>query len=268
MRLWLKISLWVLFSGGVITLLVLVERKDQESFVQQPEVHIKMSGNHPFLNKEEVLIRLQRAGLFYEGQKSKELEISKIETFLKSISQVKTVEVYRGFGGFWTINISLRNPIVRIFNSHDESYYLDEDGNKLWTSPVHTAHVLVASGYINDRKDRESVEEIINNDSLKSIRKLDEIYRISSYVCKDTLFRSLIGQLYLEKNGDFVLVPLVGGQKIIFGSAFTEKEVSEKFEKLKIFYHEAIPFEGWDKYSEISLKYRDQIVCKTVEQEQ
>ena len=70
---------------------------------------------------------------------------------------------------------------------------------------------------------------IINNDSLKSILKLDDIYRISSYVCEDSLFRSLIGQIHLEKNGDFVLVPLVGDQKIIFGSAYSDREVAEKF---------------------------------------
>jgi cell division protein FtsQ len=77
--------------------------------------------------------------------------------------------------------------------------------------------------------------------------------------------QSLIGQIHLKKDGDFVLIPLVGGQKIIFGSAFTDEEVREKFKKLKIFYKEAIPYEGWDKYEEISLKYKKQIVCRTVE---
>lgn len=61
------------------------------------------------------------------------------------------------------------------------------------------------------------------------------------------------------------MIPLVGNQKIVFGSAFTDKEVKEKFEKLKIFYKEAIPYEGWNKYSEISLKYDKQIVCKKKE---
>jgi cell division protein FtsQ len=58
---------------------------------------------------------------------------------------------------------------------------------------------------------------------------------------------------------------LVGGQKIIFGSANSDEEVKDKFEKLKLFYKEAIPFEGWNKYEEISLKYKKQIVCKTVD---
>jgi cell division protein FtsQ len=75
--------------------------------------------------------------------------------------------------------------------------------------------------------------------------------------------QSLIGQIHLKKDGDFVLIPIVGGQEIIFGTANTDKEVNEKFRKLKIFYKEAIPYEGWDKYTEINLKYDRQIVGKT-----
>jgi len=106
------------------------------------------------------------------------------------------------------------------------------------------------------------VPEIINNDSLKSIKKIDEIYRISSYVCNDTLMSKLIGQVYLEKNGDFILIPLLGDQKIIFGSAYSEQEINEKFDRLRVFYEEAMPYEGWDKYNEISVKYEGQIVCR------
>jgi cell division protein FtsQ len=72
----------------------------------------------------------------------------------------------------------------------------------------------------------------------------------------------LIGQVYLEKNGDFILIPLLGDQKIIFGSAYSEQEIKEKFDRLKVFYEEAMPYEGWDKYDEISVKYEGQIVCR------
>jgi cell division protein FtsQ len=74
--------------------------------------------------------------------------------------------------------------------------------------------------------------------------------------------QKLIGQVYLENDGDFVLVPLIGDQKIVFGTAYSEEEVKEKFKRLKIFYREAIPFEGWSKYNEISVKYDGQIVCR------
>jgi cell division protein FtsQ len=130
---------------------------------------------------------------------------------------------------------------------------------------LYTARVVVVTGDIPDKMNSEPVSKIINNAFLKSNRKLDDLYRISHYVCNDQLFQALIGQIHRKKNGDFVLIPQVGGQKIIFGSALTDQEVSEKFRKLKVFYNEAIPYEGWNKYEEISLKYDKQIVCKKKE---
>jgi cell division protein FtsQ len=68
--------------------------------------------------------------------------------------------------------------------------------------------------------------------------------------------------VYLENNGEFVLIPLVGEQKIIFGSAHSNQQVEDKFKRLKIFYEEGMPYEGWKKYSEINVKYDGQIVCR------
>ena len=74
------------------------------------------------------------------------------------------------------------------------------------------------------------------------------------------MLKPLIGQAYLDQYGDFVLIPLVGEQKIIFGFASSNQQVEDKFRRLKIFYEEGMPFEGWQKYSEINLKYDGQIV--------
>jgi cell division protein FtsQ len=129
-------------------------------------------------------------------------------------------------------------------------------------SSLHTARVLVFSGKIKDRFSPNSIFKIINNDSLKSIRNLDDIYRISNYVCNDPILHKLIGQVYREKNGDFVLIPIVGDQKINLGTANSDEDVNDKFGRLLDFYKEAMPYEGWNKYSEISVKYEGQIVCR------
>ena len=263
MKKWLKIAIWTIFIGGVITLMYYTQKADSEKIMDDPKVDIVIPESDAFLNKKEIITRLDHAHLFKPGQKVSELEIEKIEEFIQDITQVKTTRVYKQIGGDWRIDIELRKPIARIFPKNGHSYYLSDDGYRMSTTPVHTAHIVVVTGEIDDNQKSIPVPEIINNDSLRSIRKLDDIYRISNYVCNDPLFRSLIGQIHLEKNGDFLLVPLVGDQKIVFGSAYSEEEVSDKFKKLKIFYEEAMPFEGWDKYSEISLKYEDQIVCKT-----
>lgn len=265
MNKWVKITLWVVFVLTVIVLLFVVQNTLQNLPLQKPSVQIKVDGENSFLTESELVSRLEQKNLLFVNQKVKELDIEKIEHYVRSMEEVKTVKVFSFLNGGWDISVELRRPIAHIFNSFGENFYLDSDGETIHNSSTHNARVLVVSGEISDRLRDENVNEIINNDSLKTIRKLDDVYRISNYVCNDALMQSLIDQVYRESNGDFILIPLVGNQKIVFGSAFTDKEVKEKFEKLKIFYKEAIPYEGWNKYSEISLKYDKQIVCKKKE---
>lgn len=262
MRKWIKISLWSLFIIGVVVVGVMIKQRVDKQVIVAPKIEVKVDGENAFITGEELFTRLKDKNLYRDGITREELNIGEIEAYIASISQVKNVSVYQQIDGNWSIEVEMRKPVARIFNIFGETFYLDEDGVMFETIPTHTARSLVFTGEIKDRVKSESVVEIINNDSLKSIRKLDDIYRISNYVCNDPVFQSLVGQVHLKKNGDFILVPLVGDQKIVFGSAFTEKEVEEKFEKLRIFYEEAIPYEGWNTYTEISLKFKDQIVCK------
>ncbi len=262
MKKWIKITVWAILILGVITLVIFIQKTLEEQVVPKANIQIKSEGENTFITEDELLSKLKTKGIVFDKQKRSELEIEKIEEYILSISQVKNVEVYQHINGSWEINIELRNPIARIYDKSGKNYYLDEDGVTFSTTSIHTARTLIFTGFINEFENSISVEEIINNDSLITIRKLDDIYRISHYVCNDPLFHSQIGQVFLKKNGDFILVPLVGDQKIIFGSAESNEEVEDKFKKLMIFYKEALPFEGWKHYSEINLKYRDQIVCK------
>lgn len=263
MKKWIKIALWSFFAGAVIVLMVSVANYQKTRTLSAPEIRLKTDVEHPFISPEELLKRIKNKGLWREGMQKEALDVAEIEALITSYSQVKSAKVYTNIGDTWEIEVELRTPIARIFNKFDESFYLDEEGEIVHTTPSHTARVIVFTGNINDRISSLSVGDIINNDSLKSIQKLDEIYRISNYVCHDPLLHSLIGQVHLEKNGDFVLIPLVGDVKIVLGTADSDEEVKKKFKKLRIFYKEAMPNVGWDKYSEISLKFEGQIVCKT-----
>ena len=262
MKKWLKISLWTVFAIVLITIIVFVKKAMDEKIVPAPQIIVHADAENAFLTNEELHEKLKRAGLLFSGQTREELKIEDIEKFISSISQVKKVEVFQSLDGSWKIDVDMRIPIARVFNKYGETFYIDDEGFIMDVSASHTARTLIISGEVKDKKLSVSVNEIINNDSLISIRKLDDIYRISRYVCNDPLFHSLIGQVHLDRSGDFVLIPLVGDQKIVFGSAYSDFEVEEKFKKLKIFYKEAMPYEGWDTYKEISLKFDGQIVCK------
>lgn len=262
MKKWLKIISWVSFGVFVVSIMFLALRTENQKKIENPKISIHIEGENAFLTKSELMERLKFRKLIFANQGVHTLNIRKIETAISSMAEVKKVSVYKNIGKNWFLKVELRKPIARIFNVFQQSFYIDEDGFSINRSNLHTARVLIVSGFIYDKFSRKSATEIINNDSLKSIRKIDEIYRISNYVCNDTLLSKLIGQVYLKKNGDFVLIPLVGDQKIVFGSANSDTEVEEKFNRLRIFYYEAIPYEGWNKYDEISVKYEGQIVCR------
>jgi len=261
-KVWLKIVLWILLSSGVIVVLYFENIKEQELLVSPPNIRISVDGPDAFLTEKELLKRLKDKRLLYDKQVISELNLNQIETLIKKMPEVKKVQVYKKIGNSWNIDLELIKPIARIFNKKGVTYYLDSDGKKMQRSDLHTARVLVFSGEIMDEMNSETVQMIINNESLKSIRVIDDIYRISNYVCNDPFLQSLIGQVYYNENHDFILIPVLGDHKIVFGKANSKKQVREKFQKLKVFYKEAIPYEGWEKYSEISLKYEGQIVCR------
>jgi cell division protein FtsQ len=262
MKNWMKFILWCLLFAGIAVILFFEHKKESNFALNDPKIKIEVLGIDTFLTEKEVLSRLKTHQMFEKGKEVSTLDIFKTEATLDTMPEVRNVEVYKGLKGSWSIDLELVKPLARIFPEHQKSFYLDADGNKMERSSIHTARVLVFSGVIPDRIDSENVNLIINNDSLKSIKLLDDIYRISNYVCKDPLLQSLIGQVYCDKNHEFIMIPVVGKQKIVFGKASSVKEVEEKFQRLKVFYQEAMPFEGWNKYSEISLKYEGQVVCR------
>jgi cell division protein FtsQ len=239
----LTLIFFILLGIGIIIILVFATKENSHALAKKPTISIHVDGENAFLTNKELLDRLAFKKLFIYGD------------FMD-----KSVKVFKNIGKTWNINVKLRKPIARIFSLYQQSFYIDEEGFTINRSDLHTARVLVFSGNITENLKKESVEKIINNDSLKNIRKLDDIYRISNYVCNDSFFSGLIGQVYLEMNGDFLLIPLVGSQTILFGSANSDEEVKDKFNRLKVFYKEGIPNESWEKYNTIIVKYEGQIV--------
>lgn len=262
MKKWLKILFWVVLLGGVFFSLEFAKNQKNEQVIKTPKIVVHVQEEHSFMTEDELMSKLKTHQLIHDDQKFNQLNVAKIEKFIMNMSEVKEVKTFISMDGTLNIDLTLREPIAHVFNKFGENFYIDKDGFIIKGNHLHSARVLVITGDIEDKIASPMIDEIINNDSLKTIYTIDNLYQISKYVCNDPLLKPLIGQIHRKSNGDYVLIPLVGGQKIIFGSARNEEEISEKFKKLKIFYREAIPYEGWNKYEEISLKYDKQIVCK------
>jgi cell division protein FtsQ len=258
----LKIALWATVVLLVFVVLYLARKQQEEATAQQPIIAISVVDENAFLTESELLKRLKTDHLVYSGQTMEQLNTHAIERYIRKMHEVESVAVYKIFGGIWCVDVKVRQPYARIFNRFGESFYIDSKGIKMNPSPNFTARVLVFSGNIVDRCDTLTVEQIEQDERLRNRKNCDEIYRLAKYIALDPFLKAQIAQVQRDKWGDFILIPQVGNHEIVFGAANSNKDVVAKLNKLKIFYQEGLPFEGWNKYNQINLKYKNQVVCK------
>jgi len=254
-----KVSFWIFFIASVVVLMSITQKKELDLPINYPLIQISSVDENTFLTQQEVLAYLEKQNLIFIGQKIGELQAEQIESVLSQLEEVRSVAVYQHLNGSWHIDLELRCPIARIFNVNNHSFFIDSEGYTISSTNKHLARVVVVTGAITHRYDKQqkldTLAEHISTNTLK------DMYRLTSFLYHDTFLRTLIGQVYVDKDDNFTLIPIVGDQKIAFGKAKDDQQVKDKFEKLKIFYHEALPYEGWNKYNKISVEYDKQIVC-------
>ena len=185
-----------------------------------------------------------------------------LEKALNSHPAIENADVAVDVNGDVTVNVTQRTPLVRVFNADGESYYIDDKSKLMPLSDKYTARVLIASGTIIEpyaQRYQFSVNDIAKSELFSKVSVLDDIYALSTYIAKDSVLASLIHQINVTNDQELELYPSIGNHKIIFGEA---KDIEEKFNKLKLFYTEGLnKTDGWNKYSTINIKYKNQVVC-------
>ena len=262
MKTWLKILLWCLVGSLTCVVLFFSERIERNVPLDEPEIAIRYYGEDVILTESELMYRLKMNHFFSKDQRSWDLDLETMEYFIENMSEIKTCNVYKAYGGHCRIDVELRNPIARIIDRNKNHFFIDKDGFLMQSKPNIVCRVPLFTGWIPQVKEEGFVSEIINKDSLISNKILKDIYRFSVYVCDNPFLSSLITQVDIDKKGGFDLIPLVGDYIIKVGKVENKESIKDKMFRLENFYKKGIPYEGWNKYTEINLSYDGQIVCK------
>ncbi len=90
---------------------------------------------------------------------------------------------------------------------------------------------------------------------------MNNLYRLGMFIMKNDFLKALIEEVYVNKNGEFELIPRLRNQLIIFG---TTENMNEKFERLMIFYKKGLSITGWQRYNVINIKFRNQVICSKI----
>jgi len=238
---------WVLSLGGLVVLMSFIEIKKAE--VVCKEVKIYIPGNQYFIDKEEVASILHLNSYTLVGRRLENINLHDLESKLKASPFIDHATVYADMDGIIRIEISQRQPILRIMNQFDQDFYVDKNGFKIPLSANFTARVLAVNGYIDEPFGGKV-------DTLHT-QLAKDIFKTVSYIRQDSLWDAQIAQVYVNESHEIELVPRVGNQRILLGNA---DSLGVKFHNLLAFYKQALPQVGWDAYKQINLKYANQVI--------
>lgn len=244
-----KCFAWVVCLGGIITLMSFVEVKKHT--VNCTNIKILIPGADNFIEREEIDAILKQSEGQLIGRNLENINLHAIEEKIVANPYIAMATVYADMDGIIHIEISQRQPILRIINAGGQDYYIDRDGLKMPISPNFTANVLVANGHI--------LEHFGGKVDTLLTKTASDLYKTALFLKKDTLWDSQIEQIFVNDKDDIELVPRVGNQRIILGSA---DSMDVKMTNLLTFYKKAMPQVGWDTYKTINIKYTNQIVCE------
>ncbi len=239
----------VLLSAGII--ISAVERKEA-SLTTTVTVDIEpLAGGHMLITEEDIRDKIDQAfGYSLEGMPLSAIDIERVERILEEDRFILQANAYIDYNNHIEISVRQRKPVLRVIDANGLNYYLDEDGLRMPLSGHHTARVMVATGHLPPH-----VPDFLDRPHYG----LTEVFRLARMLRADPLFDPLFEQIHYTAGGELVLIPKVGDQRVEFGRP---DQMEEKLENLKIFYLEALPYEGWEKYKSIDLRYNRQVVAK------
>lgn len=242
------VSLFFLSAALVISA---IERKDA-SLADGVDIEIEPLPDSTYLiNDEDIFLSIQRSfGFQMQGLPLGALDVERLERVLKEDPFILDADVFVDAKNTLHIGVSQREPKLRIIDKNGLNYYLDEGGFKMPMSKHFSARVLVATGnippHVPDFQDRKK-------------HVLKDLFYIKDLILEDDFLNALVEQIYVSNRNQYILIPKVGRQKIILGKI---DDIEDKLKRLKIFYEEAVPYEGWRKYKSINLSIRGQVICK------
>jgi cell division protein FtsQ len=253
------ISIIVLLYLSVAT--GFVTNKHEGLLCNRINIVIKDSADAWFLSGKDIVKLLDKKRVKYLGVPLSRINLVQVETAITSNQIVKECKAFTGVNGSLNIEVIQREPLVRIFDARGFGYYIDREGNVVTLSTRFSPHVLVVNGNIKTPFKIGEAVNIYNMGGSNEEQKLKNIFTLAKFISGDKLWNSQIVQVYLNNAGEFELVPRVGPHLILLGDL---DDYIEKFEKLEIFYKEGLNNVGWNQYSKINLKYKDQIVCTKI----
>ncbi len=254
----IKILKWSLLFIYLIVMLGFANKKSGSLICK--DTNIVINEPHKFVSSESIEQLLNKKGIILDSCVIDNLDFDIIERILEESPFISKAETYSDFNGVLNISITQRNPIMRIINNNNESYYIDEEFKTMPMSNNYTANVIVINGNVSNEFINTNITQVNYSSIDKSYSyTLRGLYNFVLYLNEHQLWKYQIEQIYINDKKEIELIPRVGNHIIILGEL---DNYEKKMNKLEALYKKGFALTDWNIYSSVNLKYSDQVICK------
>lgn len=214
------------------------------------------SSKHRFVTNNDIMNALRATGIRVTGQKISEIPLSKLEERVKSFKELKVAEVYISEDRKLHVYGNQREPVMRVVASYGGDFFIDREGVIMRRHNLYTPnlHILEIDMVFNAAQ--MTGTSIFESDKTENLAKAFELV---NYIRGDSFWNEMIDQLSMARDGRVTLVPHVGNHTVRIGRV---ENYEEKLHNLLVFYRQAMPVAGWDRYRVVNVEYRGQVVCQ------
>ena len=243
----LKIATWIGIAVWFVVVLGFVSSESNQVLCTRIDVILSDTILHRFVTRADVRNMLEADDFQLQGYPLDEINTRQLESILEKNAYIKNAELSTDISGRLEVNVEQRIPLVRIMPYGKRGYYLDTEGEMLPLSDQYTPLILLASGNIPFPKENS-----------KANKQLEEIFRFCTYLTEHPLWKEQIVQIYVNKSGEYELIPRVGAHHILMGGM---EKWEIKLRNLELLYKQGLSRYGWNSYGTINLKYTNQVIC-------
>jgi cell division protein FtsQ len=209
-----------------------------------------------FVTEAELRQRIAASDELVVGEPLYDIDLKAIEKTLVTLPQLKEVYVYRTIDRQLVVEIEERKAFVRLIDKYGKQAIIDSEG---YLMPVPVRAVpripVISLGFELAQKE---VNTCVNISESNSSELLLSVFHYALVVEDDPFLKAQFQHTLLRSDGEFVVYPQVGNHTISIG---TLDNLEEKIDNLKLFYSDGMNAVNWNKFADINLKYKDQIVC-------
>ncbi|MDM8003294.1 MAG: cell division protein FtsQ/DivIB [Bacteroidota bacterium] len=219
-------------------------------------ITIADSSKHRFVTDDDIMNALRATGIRVTGEKISEIPLSKLEERVKAFKELKVAEVYISEDRKLHVYGDQREPVMRVVASYGGDFFIDREGVIMRRHNLYTPNLHILEIDMVFNAEQMTGTSIFESEKTENLAKAFELV---NYIRGDSFWNEMIDQLSMTRDGRVTLVPHVGNHTVRLGRV---ENYEEKLHNLLVFYRQAMPVAGWDRYRVVNVEYKGQVVCQ------